>query len=263
MNSYFNGKYIPLDEVKISPLDFGFIHGHATYDVMRGLTFFERHYKRFKASCKYYGFIAPNKDELLKIIQNLLDKDSDMFIWLIMWKGAPPSGSPRDLSGPDHFLVYTKPYYPISLKPIKIKIVDELPRSPGYQEYKNFSWIELTKAQQLSEDFDTALVRNIEGYINEGPGFGVCFAKKTNIGWVVFTPKTDVLNSITIQIVEEICENLGIQFIRSDFKNIDFDECFICSTSGGLTEVEQINETRFNSFELTKKLKKEYARLSR
>jgi len=72
MNSYFDGKYIPLDQVRISPLDFGFIHSHATYDVMHGLAFFDKHYDRFKSNCEYYGFTAPGKNELKEIINNLV-----------------------------------------------------------------------------------------------------------------------------------------------------------------------------------------------
>jgi|TARA_B110000858_G_scaffold196022_1_gene253787 branched-chain amino acid aminotransferase len=254
MNSYFDGQYIPLDQVRISPLDFGFIHSHATYDVMRGLTHFDKHYDRFVANCEYYGFTPPDKDHLIEIISNL--NHGDMFIWLIMWKGTPPSGSPRDMSGPDHFLVYTKPYYPIASKPITLKMYNDIPRSPGYQTHKNFSWIELTKAQQSVEDCDTALVRNIDGYVNEGPGFGVCFIENGT----VYTPKTDVLNSVTIQVVEEICERMNIPFVRADFTKIDFKECFICSTSGGITPVASLNTIPY-SHDITKRIQEAYDNL--
>lgn len=242
MNSYFNGEYMPLDDVRISPLDFGFIHSHATYDVMRGLTFFDKHWERFTASCEYYGFTIPDKEQTLKVIQELLD--GDMFVWLIKWKGTPPSGSPRDLTGPEHFLIYTKPYYKISSKPVTVKIVDDLPRSAGYQQYKNFSWIELTRAQQQAENYDTAIVRSTDGWINEGPGFGICFIKDG----IVYTPKTDVLPSVTISVVEEICLEMRMPFVRADFsKHKDFEECFLCSTSGGITPVSKINETTYTS----------------
>ena len=257
MNSYFNGEYMPLDDVRISPLDFGFIHCHATYDVMRGLVHYDKHYERFEANCKFYGFTPPPKQELLKIIVELIQ--GDMFIWLIMWKGTPPSGSPRDMTGPDNFLVYTKPYYPIASKPIKLKMYNDIPRSPGYQQHKNFSWIELTQAQRHADElgFDTALVRSVDGYVNEGPGFGVCFVENG----IVYTPKTDVLNSVTIQIVEEICAKLHIPFVRADFSKIDFEECFICSTSGGITPVDSLNEICYNHNSITNRIKETYDNL--
>ena len=70
------------------------------------------------------------------------------------------------------------------------------------------------------------------------------------------------MNSVTIQVVEEICAKLYIPFVRADFTKIDFEECFICSTSGGLTPVSHINNYEFKSSELTKRLQKEYARIS-
>ena len=254
MNSYFDGQYMPLDQVRISPLDFGFIHSHATYDVMRGLTFFDKHYERFKQNCKFYGFEPPAEDKLLKIIDELLD--GDMFIWLIMWKGKPPTGSPRDLNGPDHFLVYTKPYYPIAQKPVTLSVIDEIPRSPGYQQHKNFSWIELTHAQQKCVT-DTAIIRSVDGYINEGPGFGICFTH----GNSVITPKTDVLNSVTIDVVEEICAKEGIGFQRRDFRHVDFDGCFLCSTSGGITPVKSIDDYKYENLELTNHIRSCYDKL--
>lgn len=244
---------MPLDQVHISPLDFGFIHSHATYDVMRGMTFFDKHYDRFSDNCKFYGFKPPYKNHLKKVIGNLLD--GDMFIWLIMWKGVPPTGSPRDLNGPDHFLVYTKPYYAIAQTPVTLSIIDEIPRSPGYQQHKNFSWIELTHAQQQCKT-DTAIIRNVDGYINEGPGFGICFVQNTNI----LTPKTDVLNSVTIEVVEEICEREGLNFFRQDFLHVGFDECFLCSTSGGITPVKNIGRVKYKH-EVTNFIKEKYDKL--
>lgn len=258
MNSYFNGEYMPLDQVRISPLDFGFIHSHATYDVMRGLVLFDKHYRRFSENCEFYGFPVPDKDELFNIIQNLLEPGANMFIWLIAWKGTPPSGSPRDMTGPDNFLVYTKAYYPIASKPITLRLYNDIPRSPGYQKHKNFSWIELTQAQRFAdnEGFDTALVRSVDGYINEGPGFGVCFVQDGT----VYTPNTDVLNSVTIEVVEELCLEMKIPFLRADFTKIDFDECFICSTSGGITPVDKLNDVCY-SHNITNRIKQAYDNL--
>ena len=173
-----------------------------------------------------------------------------------MWKGTPPSGSPRDMSGQDHFLVYTKPYYPIASKPISLKIYNDLPRSPGYQTHKNFSWIELTKAQQAAGEYDSALVRSVDGYVNEGPGFGVCFIENNT----VYTPNTDVLNSVTIQVVEEICKLIDISFVRADFTKIDFEECFICSTSGGITPVAKLDTVIYNH-DITMRIKESYDNL--
>ena len=176
-----------------------------------------------------------------------------MFVWFIAWKGTPPSGSPRDLNGPDHFLVYTKPYYSLAAEPVTVDIIDDLPRSPGYQENKNFSWIELTRAQQMCQG-DTAIVRSVDGYINEGPGFGICFVDHGDHVW---TPRTDVLNSVTVEVVGEICKKEDIVFQRRDFRHHQFKECFLCSTSGGITPVKQIRGHAY-THQLTNRIKNIY-----
>lgn len=256
MISYFDGKYMPLENVHISPLDFGFIHSHATYDVMRGMALYNEHYKRFSNSCEFYGFKPPSKERLRTIIEDLLT-EPDMFVWMAMWKGTPPSGSPRDMDGPDHLLVYTKKYYGISDKPISLTVNEDIPRSPGYQHAKNFSWIELTHAQRNKGSFDSAIIRNVDGYINEGPGFGICFVKDN----IVYTPYTDVLPSVTVDMVERICvRDLGLRFIRCDFYDTVFDEAFICSTSGGITAVYRIDDMWYNTGmkTITQKIKEKY-----
>mgnify|MGYP001157083290 CR=1 FL=1 len=255
INCWFDGSYCSIDNVRISPLDFGFIHGDATYDVMKSVNarpcFYDIHMKRFEENCNFYGFTYNDYSD---IVNNLINDCPNSFVWFIKWRGTPPSGSPRDLSGPEHTLIYAKPYYGISDSPITLSINEDLPRSPGYQTHKNFSWIELTRAQRFAET-DTAIVRSVEGYINEGPGFGICFV----VDNIVVTPKTDVLNSVTIHVVEEMCKELAIGFERRDFKEYNqFSECFICSTSGGLTPVKSLNEHQFLSNNITEILRNHY-----
>ena len=73
----------------------------------------------------------------------------------------------------------------------------------------------------------------------------------------MYTPKTDVLNSVTVQVVEDICEEMGIPFIRADFTKIDFEECFICSTSGGITPVAKLNNIVY-THTITKRIQQAY-----
>ena len=254
--------YVNLDEIKISPLDFGFIHSDATYDVLRisdwQVCFYDLHFERFSKNCEFYGFEKPDKLDFLEIINYLIERTDikEGFLWLCKWKGIPPSGSPRDIFAPDKGVVYIKPYYDLSNNPMRVTIYEDLPRSPGYQDNKNFSWVELTKAQRYAEEkgFDTALLRNTNGYINEGPGFGVCFVDYKG---GVITPKTDVLDSVTIKVVEEICDEMNIPFYRKDFYDVDYEECFLCSTSGGLTSVTNINNCNYST-KITEKINERF-----
>jgi branched-chain amino acid aminotransferase len=252
-----DNQFKKISEVRISPLDFGFIHSDATYEVMRikdnQILHYDLHYERFKNSCEFYGFsVIKNISDIADVLRSK-NNLTDAFLWMCVWRGTPPSGSPRDLSGPQHEFMYVKPYYPISSKPITLCVVDEFKRSHGYQEYKNFCWRELTFAQRKANErgFDSGIVKDIFGNISEGPGFSICFVRDNEI----YTPMSDVLDSITVKIIEKVCKENNIVFKRINIDDYEqYDEAFICSTSGGITLVSQIENT-FYDHKLSSQLK--------
>lgn len=265
---WHDGEYKPLSEVHISPLDFGFIHSEATYDVLRikngKIMFMDLHLKRFANSCEYFHF---NKlENVQEIAESLMSKNNikDAFLWLTNWRGIPPSGSPRDITAPQHSLIYVKPYYGISSNGLKMCINREHRRTPDVchnQEYKNFSWIEFNLAQRdaCANGYDSALLLTTDGYITEGPGFGVCFVSNG----CVMTPKRDVLKSVTIEVVESLCNTLNMPFIRKDITKgeaLNSEEAFICSTSGGITPITTLDASIYKTT-ITDKLRSEYDRL--
>jgi branched-chain amino acid aminotransferase len=120
------------------------------------------------------------------------------------------------------------------------------PDSCVNQEYKNFGWIEFNQSQKraVNQNFDSVLLLSIDGYITEGPGFGVCFIKDD----IVITPQKDCLRSVTIKVVEDICKQHNIKFLRKDITVSEAHastECFICSTSGGITFVDKLDNIQF------------------
>lgn len=264
-----DGQFKLLSKVAISPLDFGFIHSEATYDVLRvkdgKIMFLDLHLTRYKNSCQYFGFTPMENVET--IAKDLMKAcyTKDAFLWLISWRGIPPSGSPRDINAPQHNLIYVKPYYGISSDGLSLCIDRNHRRTPDIchnQEFKNFSWIEFNLAQRnaISRGYDSALLMTIDDYVSEGPGFGVCFVK----GDKVFTPAKDCLKSVTIDVVKTLCDELGLKFERVDItlqEALDADEAFVCSTSGGITQIKRIEETVYGN-SITLKMKEHYDNLS-
>jgi len=265
---WYDGEYTQLGKVSVSPLAFGFIHADATYDVLRvkdgKIMFLDLHLNRYQNSCRYFDFIPV--DNVITIAESLIAKNNivDAFLWLTAWRGIPPSGSPRDITAPQHNLIYVKPYYGISPAGVTTCIDKRNRRTPDQvhnQEYKNFSWIEFNRAQRhaVTQGYDTSLLLSVDNYITEGPGFGVCFVKDG----AVFTPAKDVLKSVTISVVEKLCKKLEIPFARvniTEDEAKDADECFICSTSGGVTPVTKLDSKEY-THNLTLVLKESYDRL--
>ena len=262
--AYRDGEYKPLREIGPSILDFGFIHCDATYDVMpvyNGKAFcYERHSTRFENSAKRYGLEIPDVDRLA-IVKELkkLNDVTNAFVWFLVWRGAPPSGNPRDIANcPIHFAMYIKPSYPIANNPIVNLHLDTNTNrvSDDYygQEYKNMAWLDLTMSQRNKPtDADTTILVDVDGHVTEGPGFNVGIVKNK----VIYTADKNVLKGITMTVVEDIARNHGIMFCRLPISQEEFnnaDEVFITSSSGGVTATQK-------SGPITQKLMTEYEKM--
>lgn len=247
--AYRDGEYKPLREIGPSILDFGFIHCDSTYDVMpvyNGKAFcYDRHSTRFENSAKRYGLDLPDVDRLA-IVKELkrLNNVTNAFVWFLVWRGAPPSGNPRDIANcPIHFAMYIKPSYPIADSPIVNLHLDTNTNrvSDDYygQEYKNMAWLDLTMSQRNKPaDADTTILVDVDGNVTEGPGFNVGIVKNK----VIYTADKNVLKGITMTVVEDIARNNGIMFCRLPISQQDFnnaDEVFITSSSGGVTATQK------------------------
>jgi branched-chain amino acid aminotransferase len=267
--AYRDGEYNPLREIGPSILDFGFIHCDATYDVMpvyNGKAFcYDRHLERFKNSAKRYGLELPdvNPLEIIKELKKLNDV-TDAFVWFLVWRGAPPSGNPRDIDNcPVHFAMYIKPSYPIANNPIVELYLDTNTNrvNDDYygQEFKNMAWLDLTMSQRNKPDnYDTTVLVDVDGNVTEGPGFNVGIVSNG----VIYTADKNVLKGITMTVVEDIAKSKGILFVRSSISQKDFNnatEVFITSSSGGVTATQKagpITEELMKAYEV---MKEEYA----
>ena len=259
--AYRDGEYKPLREIGPSILDFGFIHCDATYDVMpvyNGKAFcYDRHSTRFENSAKRYGLELPDVDRL-SIVKELkkLNDVTNAFVWFLVWRGAPPSGNPRDIENcPVHFAMYIKPSYPIGKTPIVTLHLDTNTNrvSDDYygQEYKNMAWLDLTMSQRNKPaDADTTILIDVDGNVTEGPGFNVGIVSNG----VIYTADKNVLKGITMTVVEDIAKDNGILFARLPISQEQFNnanEVFITSSSGGVTATQKsgpITELLINKY---------------
>jgi branched-chain amino acid aminotransferase len=259
--AYRDGEYKPLREIGPSILDFGFIHCDATYDVMpvyNGNAFcYDRHSTRFENSAKRYGLELPDVDRLA-IVKELkkLNDVTNAFVWFLVWRGAPPSGNPRDIENcPIHFAMYIKPSYPIGNTPIVTLHLDTDTNrvSDDYygQEYKNMAWLDLTMSQRNKPaDADTTILIDVDGNVTEGPGFNVGIVSNG----VIYTADKNVLKGITMTVVEDIAKDNGILFARLPISQEQFNnanEVFITSSSGGVTATQKsgpITELLINKY---------------
>ncbi|MGZ8143143.1 MAG: D-amino acid aminotransferase [Methylosarcina sp.] len=100
---YLNGRYLPLNEAKVSVLDRGFLFGDGVYEVIPSysghLFHFDKHMERLDRSLSGIRLANPfNQAQWLEILAPLLDSGSDQYIYLQVTRG---SAEKRDHAFPE------------------------------------------------------------------------------------------------------------------------------------------------------------------
>ncbi|WP_120497280.1 aminotransferase class IV [Kiloniella sp. EL199] len=256
--SFLDDQYVPMDQAKVSVLDYGFLHSDATYDVVhvwQGAFFrLDLHLDRFFAGLEKLHMAIPyNRDEVIEILQNCvaLSGHRDAYVELICTRGNSPdfSRDPRDAI--NRFMAFAIPFGSVANKAqmkrgLHLAISDRvrIPSSSVDPSIKNYHWLDLVQGlyDAYEKGAETTLLLNDHGNIAEGPGFNV-FAVKDGL---VATPDSGVLAGITRQTVFDLCAELGIaceatQISRDEL--VAADEIFISSTAGGVMPVTRLNHS--------------------
>ncbi|MGZ8097283.1 MAG: D-amino acid aminotransferase [Methylosarcina sp.] len=100
---YLNGRYLPLNEAKVSVLDRGFLFGDGVYEVIPSysghLFHFDKHMERLDRSLSGIRLANLfNQAQWLEILAPLLDSGSDQYIYLQVTRG---SAEKRDHAFPE------------------------------------------------------------------------------------------------------------------------------------------------------------------
>ena len=105
--------------------------------------------------------------------------------------------------------------------------------------------------------YDGAVLLTQDSYISENGGANIAFVKDNTL--VIPATESNILDGITLQIIEKICEKIDLNVERR-FIHVDelatFDEAFICGTAVELQAVS-VNEHNYAS-QYTKQLYDHY-----
>jgi branched-chain amino acid aminotransferase len=247
-----NGKFCKVKDLNISVLDLGLIHCDATYDVIsirnKKPFLLDDHLERFFASANHWRIdVGYTSSAIKKVIKDLMSQcqEKDLLIWLIVTRGIPDSGSPRDLKNcKSNLMIYLKPYFNFNENNTASVCFSNILRVPSEsidQKFKNFAWNDLTLAQweAIDEGYDTALLLDKDGYVTEGPGFSLLAIKDD----MVMTPDNNCLGSITIKAVEKICKEEKVVFMKGKITKenlLNCDAICLASTAGNIIEVSRL-----------------------
>jgi branched-chain amino acid aminotransferase len=258
--AYFCGEWMPTSQVKIDPMDRGFLVGDAVFDVARtfnGKSFRMReHVDRLYRSLKYVRMdsgLSPEamleiSEEVIRRNEHLRAEVGDFAIWQFVTRGrgrwAHSAGPPavgvfiRSLGlsrfvhlyseGAHGVIVRVRSYSPESLDP----------------KVKNFSRMNFNIAELEAADIDKTgwpILLDHRGNIAEGVGYNVFLVT----GGVIRTPgDRSVLQGVSRGMVFDLAKGLGIPIVEEDLQPYDLytaDEAFFSSTSPCVLPVTRVD----------------------
>lgn len=258
--AYFNGKWVPSDELKIDRADRGFRTGDVVFDSPRtygGVIFQkERHVDRFLRSLKY-ARIDPglSREEISNILDEVVDRNKhhldeagDFAVYIFATRGpgrwaaeaGPPTvgaeAYPLDFyriarffdDGAHGVIAKTRSYSHQSVDP-KIK----------HQSRMNFNLAELDAADVDPDAYP--ILTDMYGNLTEGTINSVFLV--TN-GTIRTPSDDDILQSVSRSTVFDLAEQLGIPVSEEHLQPYDLytaDEAFLAFTGPGVLPMTRVD----------------------
>jgi len=250
---YFNDKYIPHEEVKVSPFDRAFLFSDGVYEALRtynGKLFrLDDHLKRLKYSLNQLAINFNDCDLIENFCTKLADINSiktEYSVYLQISRGVsfPRTHHYEDNLAPNVFAF---------VKPIKdnreeitegVKVILEKDLRWLRCDIKSTSLLPAVMVNQnaiRNNAYETILFR--DDFITEGSHTNF-FAVKNN---KIFTAPLSnyILNGVTRKIVLELCKENNIDFCEeyikvNDLKN--YAEFFITGTTTEVVPIIQIDD---------------------
>ena len=223
--AFFDGRYMPTTEAKISIVDPAVTKSDIVFDVVSatGRVFFrlDDHVERFETSCRKIRIDLPvSRDEIRRISAECVHcsgfDDACVFMCGTRgpYRGGLFLGDPRDCD--NGFYAYAVPYYYVVPREcvetgahIWIAEARRAPNAAIDQRIKNFNRMDLTRGtfEALDHGADAAVLLSMEGYLAEGPGFNIWIVRDKGL----LTPGDNLLEGITRRTVFDLAKEMGIE----------------------------------------------------
>ncbi len=258
---YFNGDWVPISEVKISPVDRGFRAGDVVFDVTRtfsGKSFrMKEHVDRLYRSLKFVR-IDPglSPEEMLDISEEVVQRNEplrpevgDFTITQFVTRGP---GSTTRSAGPPavcvkveaidfgryaglfqrgaHGVITRTRSYPVESLDSKVKHYSRM----------NFSLADLEAADVDPEAWP--ILTDTDGNLTEGTGYNMFMVTDG----VIRTPgDRNILQGVSRGMVIDLARQLDIPLVEEDLQPYDMytaDEAFFSSTSPCVVPVTRVDQ---------------------
>jgi branched-chain amino acid aminotransferase len=258
--AYFCGEWLPASQVKIDPMDRGFLVGDAVFEVFRtfsGKSFrLKAHVDRFYRSLQYVRLdpglsreqMMDLSEEIIRRNEPLRAEVGDFAIWQFVTRGrgrwAHSAGPPavgmfiRSLglarfahlydTGAHGVIVRTRAWSPEAVDP----------------KVKHFSRMNFNVAELEAADVDKSgwpILLDTRGNLAEGVGYNLFLV---TAGTIRTPGDRSVLQGVSRGMVLDLAKTLGIPAVEEDLQPYDLytaDEAFFTSTSPCVLPVTRVD----------------------
>ncbi len=263
--AYFNGRFLAQTDARLALNDAGFVWGAAVTDLCR--TFAGRpfrladHLHRFRRSCEAARIpMTASDDELAAVAERLvshnfalLQPGGDVAIVFLATPGPigyylGEPGGPGD--GPPTLRVHTFPLpfarFHRLVRDGAVLVVPSVRHVPAdcvdpriKQRSRISGWIADQEARRI-EPGASALLLDADGFVTETVAANFLIVRG---GTVLSPPRDGILNGVSLQVVEELCRDLGIPFAEQRLTVEECratDEAMVAGTSYCLAGVRRV-----------------------
>ena len=250
--AYFNGKFMPIDKVSISPLDRGFLFADGVYEVVpvynKNPFFFREHLNRLYRSLSRIR-LDPciTKDELKSCIEELIKqtRHSHQIVYVQITRGVANRNHAFPKSTPPTIFIMSSELIRPTEKMFSegVHAITTNDNRWKSRDIKSISLLPnvLAREEAVSLNCQEAiLVEN--GKVTEGAASTIWIVREEK----VFCPEpcSNLLEGVRIKIIENLCFELEIFFERRNFEVnelMNADEILLTSATKEILPITSVN----------------------
>lgn len=254
---YFDGRYVPEDEAKVSVFDHGLLYGDGVFEGIRAyhnrVFKLQAHLDRLYESAQSIGLaIGITKEEMQEVVLETLRRNNlrDAYIRLVVSRGPGDLGlDPRKCKRSLVFCIaagiqlYPEELYQQGLEVVTVATRRNIPEAIN-PRIKSLNYLNniLAKIEANLAGVPEAVMLNNEGYVAEATGDNIFIVKN---GALITPPSfIGILEGITRNAVMDLAREEGIPVYEKVFTRHDLyvaDECFLTGTAAEVIPTVKID----------------------
>jgi branched-chain amino acid aminotransferase len=252
---YLNGKYLRLEDAKISPMTHGFHYGTGVFEGIRaykikkgtGIFRLQEHTDRLFYSAQKLGLeIEKSKEDISKICKELIQKNNleSAYIRPIVYFDESALGMRIGLNKTNIFIAaFPWPKYLANEVSVKISPLTRISEKSTVCDAKisgHYTNSFMASVDAKKTGFDEPLLLDHEGFIAEGSVANIFFVKNKKI---VTPSKGKILAGITRQSIIDLAIDLEYEIIETQISIKDlkkFNGAFFTGTASEVTPIKKI-----------------------